>query len=270
MPLDGVRRPSDPGTRQPRREGAVHRGERRGEPLPVRQRSDPRDAERDVGRDSDGDGVGDLLRRQLQHLGRGRRCGDPDEERIVPTAIAQLHRVGEGSEDLVADMQSEQQVAAAAVHLLGRREHGRDHVAGVPAAVAQVVVVEVEEADERGVGERRVLGGRAMAESDHRRPGVAAGRRGDVHHSATHRRAVAPEGAPDRVEVVAHEAVDGNRRHLVRVRHVSGEALDGGVEVGDRGRRHHPAPVFSEADRSANAWAPAYPPVVIIWAVQQR
>jgi hypothetical protein len=86
--LDHAVRPGHAFRRKQRREHAVARAVGRRAAFPHRELAAPRDFEREVGRDGERDGFGNLVARKVHDLRRRHRGRDRGVERVVHAALA--------------------------------------------------------------------------------------------------------------------------------------------------------------------------------------
>ena len=151
--FEGVARPRHPLGRKLRCEHSGSNRGRRRAALPHRQLADARDAQRDAGRDGDGDRV--AHGRAVQPEDRAGAAGRADrgEHALVPALQRDLIR--HPAEDLVRRRDRGDHRPPVRSMSVGHREHRGDHVARMPGATSGVGVVTVQVADEHRVREGR-------------------------------------------------------------------------------------------------------------------
>src|SRR5579862_4446555 len=190
-------------------EYALSARERGGCPLPNRKITGARRAQRYVDR-SNGDGIGDGLRRQPQQVAMRSGAADPDGKSLIPSQLAKPGRDGQANDHFICDNERGQHLLAALFH---RRSDRQDSAERVARMTAMNRVVEIEIAYHCGVDEGCILGGGPLAESeDTTAIGPRLRRCRDSPADARRIAIVAADGASQAV----HQALLGGMRNVRR------------------------------------------------------
>ncbi len=167
--LEQVERTGDAALRQQRRLHAVLRHQRVGDRLGG---GDVAEAHRGRGRrarSAERNGVRQPRPVEPDQAAGHRRRREPRDGHAVPGGIA-LHQFLGSAENLVAEHDGGDDLAPRRAGKLAGRERHRDVVAGMAAEIAGLgadIVVEIEDADQRAVGERGIGRAGAVRAADH-------------------------------------------------------------------------------------------------------
>jgi hypothetical protein len=218
--LEQVERPGHASRRQQRRLHSALRDQRVGDRL---RRRDGAFAHRDRSRRAHGaecNGVRELFRVQAEQPPRHCGRGEPRNADAVPRRVGCHQRLA-AAVDFAADEDRGQKIAAARAGELGGGERHRNIVARMAAAGAAMgmradhVIVEVEHANERAVGEHRVRRAHFRRPTEHGALRLVAERGQRRQHGAGALVIARRKTAADRVEKNEFGLLDRARRKLL-------------------------------------------------------